>query len=475
MLKNKKYCKNNSFFQKKTIKYAWWFLLLLICGSSLYWMLEYDITNDEAVTYILFSSKGPFIAASFYPTVNNHFLFSIASTLFFYLPLNEVFALRLTNFFVIIGFVFSLNFLCKKHFNERILVAALSIIAATAFFIQYSFLARGYLYLLFFASIATHLYLDFSKLNFSKKKWFLFAATNALGFYCVFTYLYFWLPLMMSMLVFILVKKNHKGFISLLKNSVITIVFVLLLIAPVILISGLGAINGVLKHQNSTNTFNQLIQLFSVGFSPSKIILTIVFIFLLWRVVTNFYDKKIYPISLLLFINFLLLAFLIFGLNAFVLERNWIHLIIIIGVELAILINDFSKKITTQFFIFFCLTIYALNYILFLQKSSFLAERETVKDDKQLFFLLQKNGVKSIFFNDLFIKNHLDFYSLKEKQNFEYYTNNQFFSYATKFDSTKKFDAIIKNNLSTAEINFEIPNSYYNIFSTKDWNVYLRK
>lgn len=121
--------------------------LLLLLGSVIYPIIP--ITYDEAWNFSELSSKGFVYSITQYPVPNNHIFFTAIQSLFipsFFLPANP-YLIRLPNVFfssIFIVLIYSLFRNIGKKLIYRLLILLL-ILGSSYLFLQYFFIARGYL------------------------------------------------------------------------------------------------------------------------------------------------------------------------------------------------------------------------------------------------------------------------------------------------------------------------------------------
>jgi hypothetical protein len=196
----------------------------------------YPIDFDEADTYMLFSSQGPLVAATFYPLPNNHILFSIITSITSLLPVDPVYALRLP--LLPIGFlvIISMFGFLKKHFTDAAALLGLSFfIAAYPLFI-YSFLARGYLLLLFFYVVALYAIFELCFSNGHKKRHsYLLVLASVGGLYTIPSFLYALAGLYLFAFTALVLQKNNAAIVRLIKNGFVIGLLAAILYLPVLI------------------------------------------------------------------------------------------------------------------------------------------------------------------------------------------------------------------------------------------------
>ena len=97
------------------------FIIIIIPSSiiKIYFLVNMAGTYDELFTVINFTSKGFITSLSYYPAPNNHILYSVISSIFNYLPLNNLILNRVISYFIGIVFLLVLFSTITKEFNLK--------------------------------------------------------------------------------------------------------------------------------------------------------------------------------------------------------------------------------------------------------------------------------------------------------------------------------------------------------------------
>lgn len=437
-------------FQHKKLRYGWYILLTLVIAACTFCMAIYPITIDEAVTYILFSSKGPLFAIGYYPAANNHILYSLLTTAFVHLPLSPVVALRLSLLPGTLLLLLTVTYLVKKQAGEKWVLPALLLLVSTPAFINYSIFARGYIYVMLFVALSLCIASGFTQHTISRKRWIAFILVQVLGCYTVLTYLYCMLPLLGALLLGCLLQKQYKRIIQLVVATILIAIGVIVLFTPVLITTGMQAAIILSKEQLHLNPQQQLLQLYdAVTFNVSANVYMSVLLLAGTLLLTYQYgyQKLLQHSWLLTFVACILfMLVLLLVLHKRSMERNWVHLAVIVPVTSVVFAGSIIK-VRTSLAITVSIAICSINLLAFFGQTSFLRFYRFACDNKQTAALLHSHHGKKIFFDEVYIKPMLDFYDQTNGvTNVQYYTNDKDFLYAAPFNEAEGYDFIIQIN-----------------------------
>jgi hypothetical protein len=217
------------------------FLLTLII-QRLWLSYNTDVIYDEAWTYLAFTSKNPFLAACFYPTSNNHILFSHLTQITKILPFDILTNLRLAALFSNI-LAISTFFFCLRKFVSPISAWCVSLLFAFSFpLVYYGFVARGYSLILLFFTVGFFSLLQILQNSNNKKVWYYLMLSSVLGFYTIPIYLYPFVSLFGFALLFFIIIKNTHGIFKTIQFGVITCILTLIFYLPVFVVSGIKSV-----------------------------------------------------------------------------------------------------------------------------------------------------------------------------------------------------------------------------------------
>ncbi len=437
-------------FQHKGLRYTWCALLMLVVGACICWMVVYPITIDEAVTYILFSSKGPLFAVGYYPAANNHILYSLLTTAFVQMPLSPVVALRLSLLPGTILLLLTVTYLVKKQAGEKWVLPALLLLVSTPAFINYSIFARGYIYVMLFVALSLCIVSGFTQHTISRKRWMAFILMQVLGCYTVLTYLYYLLPMLGALLLAGLLQQQYKRIRQLIMVAILIAIGIVVLFIPVLITTGMQAAITLGKEQLHLNLQQQLLQLYdAVTFNVSanvymSVLLLAGTLLLMYQYGYRPLLQRSWLLTFATCILFMLVLLLVLDKRS--MERNWVHLAVVVPVTLVVFAGNVIK-VRTPLAITVSIAICGINLIAFFRQTSFLRFYQFSGDNKQTAALLHSHHAKKIFFDEVYIKPMLDFYDQTNGiTNVQYYTNDKDFLYAAPFNEAEGYDFIIQIN-----------------------------
>jgi hypothetical protein len=185
------------------------FLVLLIGFAlrGIFQIYRYELQYDEAWTYNHFISNG-FLISAISPN-NNHILYSLFACLFDYLPIGAKYSLRLPVYLGGLATCILLYWMLRSIWKWQWALVGLAWFAFSPGICFYSMYARGYIFQIFFAILATWASLKITSKTTSNYFWWLWVLANILGFYSVPTYAYIWL-LLNAFLLINVITKNTK-------------------------------------------------------------------------------------------------------------------------------------------------------------------------------------------------------------------------------------------------------------------------
>lgn len=215
------------------------FIMIIIpLLASIYFALNIPVSYDEAATYNYFTVKPFYFSMIFYPYPNNHVLHSLVTNLTEYIPfLPPLFCLRLP---VILTSLFTwliVYSFIKKYYNSNTALLVLGLMTAMFLSIYYSFMSRGYAFLVLAFVIC--MYASFNIINQANKNkdWMFFVLAGALGCYAIPSFLYPFATLNAVILV-----NNYKGIKKQVIANVFAGVLVVLLYSPIMFVDGIAAL-----------------------------------------------------------------------------------------------------------------------------------------------------------------------------------------------------------------------------------------
>lgn len=460
-------------FQDKIIQKAWWFLVTLFLVQSIYWMATYPITLDEATTYVLFSSKGVLFAMGYYPTTNNHFLFSVISVFFAKLPFSPSLAIRLANLPSSFFCICSLTYFFKKYANEKWMLLGVAFFISTPIAINYSIEARGYMYLLLFCSISLLLQLGFIEGRVSRRRLYVFTLISVLGTYTVPTYLYFLIPTLAVTVFWILTKKEYRLVIRILQHVILSAFILCFLFVPLFFTTGIDvAIEMANAKPNTERIHDNIINALKLNLSCNLLMLCFFMGLIFLTLFFLLSKKKNHPITLIILANISFLILIVEMLHKKSFDRNWVHLSLLFSLPIPLALNYFFKHVTNRAILVSLALLFTLNYAAFLQFGWFLPNKKVVTEEKQTAALIASYNASNIYFDDQYIKIFMDYYFVHSKKNYSFHTSNRSFIYAAPYSMNANYDAIIHNH-EAEEIS--IPSNYLLVLNGAVFDLFIRK
>jgi uncharacterized membrane protein len=209
--------------------------------------LHQPIRTDEALTYLQFASKPLHLALSDYAAPNNHLLHTLLVFISTRLFGSMEWAIRLPAFLAGISVIPATYLAIRVLYNKHAALLAAALIATSPVMVEYSTNARGYTLqaFLFLLCLTLGQYLIYSR---NRAAWGLFSLGAALGFYTIPTFLYAYGALMLWLLANIVLANSGENRVKqvqkLILSGIATLALTMMLFAPAILVSGVGAITG---------------------------------------------------------------------------------------------------------------------------------------------------------------------------------------------------------------------------------------
>lgn len=416
-------------------------------------IIYYPIDFDEADTYMLFSSQGPLVAATFYPLPNNHILFSIITSITSMLPIDPVYALRLPLLPIGLLTILLMYRLLKRYFTEEAALVGLSFFIAGYPMFIYSFLARGYLLLLLFYILALYAIFElcFSK-EHKKRHGYLLVIASVGGLYTIPSFLYGLAGLFLFAFAALLQQKKNTELVRLIKYGFVIALFATILYLPV-LISVKWALlkpymTPVYDRSNTLSAFDTTFGYLSKTFlSPANFLAVFYGCCFLIGSFFLFRSKQLLNKSIagFVFIQLLLCMAVFFILKQEFPPKPWMHFTVT-GAFLTTAIFSFVlQKTTIRRDLLFLTTVLFLSSgtiasYLYKNKSIATGYNSIAKQCEQL--LIDKN-VKEVYTGIPYYKTMIDYYVIKNKLQVSIGNSRKTSRRYTPFDPQKKYDLII--------------------------------
>ena len=325
-------------------------LFIIVLITQRLWLSNItDVVYDEAWTYLAFTNKNPLVAACFYPTSNNHILFSHLTQITKLLPFDILTNLRLSALISNILAVLTLFFCLRKYVKP--LVAWVGIILFTFSFpmVYYGFVARGYSLIVLFFTVGFFSLLQILRNFENKKAWYRLLISSVLGFYTIPIYLYPFVSLFGFSMVFFWVNKNKTTVLKTIKYGLATCVLTFAVYSPVFAISGIQSVTSN-KFVNSLSMkevmsgflthINQTIHFFTTSNYSYIFAIALLLVFILAIKIIEFK-----PAIYLSIFMILMVPVLIFIHKVLPVERTWIYLLVPLTFLISTIINKYKLSI----------------------------------------------------------------------------------------------------------------------------------
>jgi len=427
---------------------------------SLYNIIHYPISYDEAWTYLNFS-KRPLLAAFYYPAANNHIFFSLLTNISALFTIDHRIEIRIVSLlFGTLSVYFMYRFL-RHYFSFPASIISTSLFAFSYPVALYTMLARGYILELFFFILSTYCVLQIIEKKDSRVHQLIFVITSVLAFYTLPSYLYAFTTQLLFAGTILLLTKNAAGLKYFFLPCLLIVIIVVLLYSPILLINGPGSIvsnintkpisiaeinTGILPHLSSTSNW-----LFGIDHFGIYLVLALV-VFLLYILVSKSKYKALALFSLLCI---LLPVFFIYAHKVIPFQRTWIHLTLALALCIALISETLlavSQKARVLFILFALLLSVTSMFRFNLDHPVY--HNNYAIDKKAGAFVRNKNfdTVHTIY-------NHTWNFPSDCFETFVVYKQQQDKKAVVlidrkKFDPLKKYDLLILTNKDTVENNY---------------------
>jgi hypothetical protein len=213
--------------------------LFVPLSAAVYYAATLPVSQDEALTYLFFTSRNALVAFAYYPFPNNHILHSILTTLTKDLPFPVLFNLRLPAILVqLMAWLVALRVLSRLYHNKY---AILAVSLASMLFLNlyYTYESRGYALVNFsFVTTLGCVYAICAGIR-NRWLWHFLALFSAIGFAAMPSFLYPFVTLHVILLWYIRKLSAAQIF-----SGLGTIFLTSLFYAPAIIVNGFSAFSG---------------------------------------------------------------------------------------------------------------------------------------------------------------------------------------------------------------------------------------
>jgi len=432
------------------------FLLLVVFYfvRSIVSVIYYPIDFDEADTYMLFSSQGPLVSATFYPLPNNHILFSIITSVTTLLPGDPVYLLRLPLIPIGVLCMFLLYAFLKKHFTEEAALIGLSFFIASYPVVLYSFLARGYLLLLFCYIGALYAIFQITISYDNRKRfYYLLTVSSVAGFYTIPSFLYAFAGLLLFALFYLLFQKRIRDLFRLLQATFITALVTMLLYIPVLISVKWELLkpylNPVYERSTMAQSFQATYSVLGQTFLTASVPLALLTgFFLLIGSVILLFNKLSSNRALVLFVWLQLVLSLVvfFVFSQLFPAKPWIHFSVVAALLFTAVVNEVIKRKGMHPFLLVAIPLLLVTggtFIGFHYKNSSSVAVGYNKVAKKCERLMIENNVREVYTDIPYFKTMIDYYSIKNKLEVSIYNSRKSSQRFALFDQHKKYDLII--------------------------------
>jgi hypothetical protein len=340
---------------------AYFYGALVVCaGLRTSHAITAPVMADEALTWLLFTAKGPLACVTFYPAPNNHLLHSLITSCSAQLPVDTLFALRLP-VIAIAGLAQALmHLLFRRLFGASATLIVLACVLGSPAFLYYGAFSRGYM-LVLLAFIGAFAAVVFLVRTGDRQALGLLWICCVVGLFTMPSFLYPALLLFGYLLV--RTKSPLPSRSSILRAGLVTAAATLILYVPALILNGIDAFisniwvrptgwhavtQGWWKHFGSTFSW-----LTGLPFAFQGMMVLIATSLLL----TRGRDR-----GLVLFSTFILIASLaipfVHGVLPF--ERTWIYLLLPIAILLGLVVSKLTSWVERPaYFVPLAVAIYA--------------------------------------------------------------------------------------------------------------------
>lgn len=109
---------------------------------------------DEAMTWLLFTSRGPLVSLSYYAAPNNHILHSLLTNATAWVPVAPLLAMRLPTVLVALAAQASMHLLLRRHAGPAAALIAGGLLMGLFPMVYYGYQSRGYMLTVLAATVA---------------------------------------------------------------------------------------------------------------------------------------------------------------------------------------------------------------------------------------------------------------------------------------------------------------------------------
>jgi hypothetical protein len=327
--------------------------LVFILGSitiRLVLSAQTDVIYDEAWTYLAFTEKNPLVAAVFYPTSNNHILFSHLTQLCKLLPFSILTSQRMAALIPCVLALTNVYFYLRKRFNFLATLTALVFVSCLFPITYYGFVARGYALILFFFTCAIVAIESIMNNMNARLGWLSLAVSCALGCYTIPVFIYPVVTLFLWVALNFVINRNLADWGKFFKYGVLFVAFTFLCFAPIFVVSGIASVtqNKFVLPLSYSNLFAGIgthFQYTARFFAGNLYWLVFIGILLLFLVTGLIFNKKQRSPLLFSVLCFIMMPVFIILHKVIPVERTWIYLLVPIAIIIASVAQHISRPV----------------------------------------------------------------------------------------------------------------------------------
>lgn len=402
------------------------------------------ISYDEAVSYIDFISKGPIVISTLLHTTNNHILYNYLAYLScLILPDGQV-AQRLPLIFIYLLNCFLLFAFLKRLVKPYPALIGLSFFVCSTPIFLYSFMARGYMLVIFFVLLSL---LAIRELLVTSKKryWAALFISSVFGMYSVSVIAYFLAGVYIFLGIFFLIKDRQK-FGLMLKTGLLSLFTICLFYLPVFIVSGLGAVFQVVKEIGSSLSRFDIAYInwvtltdFYIGSTQSvKFLIGIPIVVGLFCFI-SFAKKEEKPFNLLVILLAVMPLLITIILSQRMFDRTWIYLIVPLATFYAM---AFSKTISKELTIVIALATLAIQFYSSSHNSYYVNQKHQIYTARKAADTFAKQKMSSIYIDHLYVRPMIEYRLLVLNYIYELNIRSSVFR-RSDFDPSKKYDMLV--------------------------------
>ena len=454
----------------KTEKTALVIVNTLLIIRGLYYILNWDIQHDEAWTFNNFINQGPLICSV--SPFNNHVFYTIVASLFAWLPIDSLLAIRLPVFLAGLLTANLFFVFLKKVVANNVAWIGFLFLVSSGPFIFYSLYARSFMFMLLFLTVMLLSILGWIKRPDKSQSYHVsFIIASILGLYSNFAFLYALLALVVATGTYLFLNQRKKDIVLFFKSVLIILALTTLLYLPQWAINQFNWLN-VASTDPATSNVPSLLDTFGyffIGFRGGHFVLALIVLASLWMLI----ERKYSFWSGLVLFN-LTLPFLVLLLQKFTpSDRIFIFLILYITLLITIIVRLVTSSINIQLNkiliiggLIFLLNSFLSHYHHFLNWSY-----KWDKSAKEVSQVLIDHDVKSAYLFEYYHKPAIEYYYNQTDNEIRLFMSGKSSKDYQLFDLANNYEAIISEKGKSYPFALD---SYRKVYEDDLVNLYLQ-